>query len=136
MNTGSSTKEHLGGSPARGLAAYGQRVLVEPGEDGLPASKPERHTSVETLRAQSTAPYPADGDQYAPPKTKSENPQKPPFPTAEINEQALRDPTYFCSEGEDESDYTGGPSRLVSAPDGVKSECGALLPTLDLSNKI
>ena len=53
-----------------------------------------------------------------------------------VDEQAIRDQNYIKYEGEDESDYTAGPVRIVFANDGVKDECGALLLNLDLSSKI
>jgi hypothetical protein len=49
--------------------------------------------------------------------------------------QALRDKAYIAFEGEEESDYTKGPVRIVDASDGVES-CGALLLNLELSAKL
>lgn len=46
--------------------------------------------------------------------------------------QAVREANYFVFEGEDETDYTRGPARMVEATDGV-DDCTALLMTLDLS---
>lgn len=52
-----------------------------------------------------------------------------------LSQQALREEKYLHFDGEDETDYTEGPVRLVDAFDGAK-ECGALLLNLDLSIKI
>lgn len=52
------------------------------------------------------------------------------------DDDARRKVNYSYFEGEDESDYTAGPIRIVEASDGVKSDCGALLLNLDLSQKI
>lgn len=50
-------------------------------------------------------------------------------------EQAMRDTKYLLFEGEDETDYTKGPPRMIFAHDGVE-QCSALLMTLDLSQRI
>ncbi|TKA74521.1 hypothetical protein B0A55_08044 [Friedmanniomyces simplex] len=56
--------------------------------------------------------------------------------TTYAGQQAIRDMMYAEYEGEDETDYIAGPSRIVYASDGIQAECGALLLTLDLSKKI
>ncbi|KAK3660440.1 hypothetical protein LTR56_000816 [Elasticomyces elasticus] len=52
------------------------------------------------------------------------------------NQQAIRDETYAEFEGEEETDYTAGPSRLVWTSDGVQADCSALLLTFELSTNI
>ena len=52
-----------------------------------------------------------------------------------VDEQALRTKKYIEFVGEDETDYTAGPVRIVDAFDGVK-ESGAILLNLDFSAKI
>jgi len=52
------------------------------------------------------------------------------------DDDARREATYSCFEGEDETDYTAGPVRIVEASDGVKPDCGALLLNLDFTSKI
>ena len=49
--------------------------------------------------------------------------------------QAIREKTYVTFEGEDESDYTLGPARMIDAADGVVT-CTALLVTMELSQAI
>lgn len=49
--------------------------------------------------------------------------------------QAVRESFYVKFNGEDETDYTEGPARIIKSADGMK-ECGALLMTLDLSQAI
>ncbi|KAK5696011.1 hypothetical protein LTR97_008431 [Elasticomyces elasticus] len=51
-------------------------------------------------------------------------------------QQAIRDETYAEFEGEEETDYTAGPSRLVWTSDGVQADCSALLLTFELSTNI
>jgi hypothetical protein len=53
-----------------------------------------------------------------------------------VDEQSRREAQYLYFDGEDETDYTAGPVRMVNASDGVKQDCTALLMTLDLSAKI
>lgn len=50
--------------------------------------------------------------------------------------QQQRDTVYLVFNGEDETDYTEGPARMVIASDGVKEACGSLLITLPLSQSI
>jgi hypothetical protein len=50
--------------------------------------------------------------------------------------QQLRTTVYIAFNGEDETDYTEGPARMVFASDGVKIACGSLLMTLSLSKSI
>lgn len=49
--------------------------------------------------------------------------------------QAVREANYITFDGEDETDYTRGPARMVQAADGVVT-CTALLLTLDLSKAV
>lgn len=49
--------------------------------------------------------------------------------------QALRQQKYLVFAGEDESDYTEGPVRIIDAFDGIK-DSGALLLNLDFSQRI
>lgn len=49
--------------------------------------------------------------------------------------QAVRERTHVTFEGEDESDYTLGPARMIDAADGVVT-CTALLVTMELSQAI
>lgn len=49
--------------------------------------------------------------------------------------QAVREANYVTFDGEDETDYTRGPARMIQAADGVVP-CTALLLTLDLSKAI
>lgn len=49
--------------------------------------------------------------------------------------QAIREKTYITFEGEDETDYTRGPARMIDAADGVVT-CTALLLTVDLSQAV
>lgn len=85
--------------------SYGNAVIevAEPSEDTQDASEP--HTEA--------VPAPSEQDL--------------------VDEQLLREQLCVEYEGEDETDYTAGPARLVMANDGVKSECVALLMTLPLS---
>lgn len=46
--------------------------------------------------------------------------------------QAVREANYVTFDSEDETDFTGGPARMVAATDGVVT-CTALLVTFDLS---
>lgn len=89
---------------------------------------------------QTEAPVTLDGYE-GPEATEEANPRDPIDTADQLTgagveaEQALRNEKYLRFEGEDETDYTEGPVRLVDAFDGVK-ECGALLLNLDLSVRI
>ena len=61
---------------------------------------------------------------------------QPDVPVDEEIAQSQRDATYIGFNGEDETDYTRGPARVVFASDGVSSACASLLMTLQMSQSL
>lgn len=64
-----------------------------------------------------------------------EEPAQDSIPSNPADQQLVRNQCYVVFRGEDETDYTEGPVRLINATDGIK-ECTALLMRLELSGKI
>ncbi|KAK3073720.1 hypothetical protein LTR53_004417 [Teratosphaeriaceae sp. CCFEE 6253] len=117
-------------------------VEVASDEGTCPTSADLPYHNLEAEDAGQQVPAEAADDQDESPEghleypTPTEEAADPAVPQTWEEQQAIRDTEYAVFSGEDETDYTAGPPRVICAWDGVQTNCGALLLTLELSAKI
>jgi hypothetical protein len=77
-----------------------------------------------------------EGEQRADQDRSNDIEEETPAILDELEPTEKRDIIYLVFNGEDETDYTEGPARMVFATDGVRDTCGSLLLTLSLSKNV
>lgn len=80
--------------------------------------------------------YPSGNMEKSAPASVMEQSDQGARPASYLDEQVKREKKYLAFDGEDETDYTEGPVRLVMAFDGIKEHYGALLLNLEFSQKL